>query len=183
MHAPLRDGTGKVRYFMGAQIDVSSVTDVSPELESLQIVIAQMDREKNPQEVNSATEVAEKKGEFQELVETLDMQELMAARTWQGRMLQEVPEGLTDSDTTQWHRAHIRDPSYDTVKDYKGTLDSLYNYVSRSYVALKQSANPSVPPCPPLPFPPHTVRLPRPLRPWNRARPYHGQIPCQCSYP
>lgn len=118
---------------MGAQIDVSSVNDVSPELESLQIVIAQMDREKNPENVSSGTEVEEKKGEFQQLVETLDMQELKAARTWQGRMLQEIPEGLTNSDTTKWHRAHIRDPSFDAVKDFKGTLDSLYNYVSQPF--------------------------------------------------
>ena len=132
MHAPLRDATGKVRYFMGAQIDVSSVTDVSPELESLQKVIAQVDREKNPETVNVANDIEEKKGEFQQLVETLDMQELKAARTWQGRMLQEGPEGSQDPDTMNWHKpgVHIRDPSYDAVKDYKGTLDSLYNYVS-----------------------------------------------------
>lgn len=116
---------------MGAQIDVSSVTDVSPELGSLQKVIAQVDREKNPDIVDVADDIAEKKGEFQQLVETLDMQELKAARTWQGRMLQEVPEGSKDLDTTKWHKpaVHIRDPSYDAVKDYKATLDSLYNYV------------------------------------------------------
>ena len=133
MHAPLRDGTGKVRYFMGAQIDVSSVTDVSPELESLQKVIAQADREKNPEVANDTDEIEERKGEFQQLVEVLDMQELKAARNWQGRMLQEEPEGVKDQDTAKWHRGpvHIRNPSYDAVKDYKGTLDSLYNYVSR----------------------------------------------------
>ena len=131
MHAPLRDGTGKVRYFMGAQIDVSSVTDVSPELESLQKVIAQADREKNPEATDGADEIEERKGEFQQLVEVLDMQELKAARSWQGRMLQEGPEGVNDPDPPKPQRSpiHIRDPSYDAVKDYKGTLDSLYNYV------------------------------------------------------
>ena len=132
MHAPLRDGAGNVRYFMGAQIDVSSVTDVNPELESLQRVIAQMEREKNPEDINNVNE-SEEKGEFQQLVETLDMQELNAARTWQSRMLQKSSEELIESDTTKWQRGplHIRDPSYDAVKDYKGTLDSLYNYVGR----------------------------------------------------
>ena len=132
MHAPLRDGTGKVRYFMGAQIDVSSVTDASPELESLQKVIAQADRQKSAESLNDADEIEERKGEFQQLVEVLDMQELKAARNWQGRMLQEEPEGMKEPDTTMWHQGpvHIRDPSYDAVRNYKGTLDSLYNYVS-----------------------------------------------------
>ena len=116
---------------MGAQIDVSSVTDVSPELQSLQRIIAKMEREQNPEDPKATDEVEEKKGEFQQLVETLDMQELKAARTWQGRMLQEGPEGSIDSDAAKWQKSplHTRDPSYDVVKDYKGTLDSLYNYV------------------------------------------------------
>ena len=169
---------------MGAQIDVSRVTNVSPELESLQKVMAELECEKSPEDINSATEVEEKKGEFQQLVETLDMQELKTARTWQGRMLQEVPEGQKDLDATKWHQpVHIRDPSYDAVKDYKGTLDSLYNYV-RSLLPLSNiELNRPVPPRPSLPLSPYSLRVARTLRPRNYPRPGNGQIPRQRPHP
>lgn len=75
---------------MGAQIDVSNVIDESPELETLQRVIIQ---EYGPAG-SSGKEPEERKNEFQQFIETLDMEELKAVREWEDRMLQELPNEI-----------------------------------------------------------------------------------------
>ncbi|MCJ1400349.1 hypothetical protein MMC11_003554 [Xylographa trunciseda] len=86
MHAPLYDRSGKLRYFMGAQIDVSNVIDESPELETLQRVIIQAESSAGSGELRKDVD---EKNEFQQFIETLDMDELKNVRTWEDRMLQE----------------------------------------------------------------------------------------------
>ncbi|MCJ1282171.1 hypothetical protein MMC26_001494 [Xylographa opegraphella] len=85
MHAPLYDRSGKLRYFMGAQIDVSNVIDECSELELLQRIIIQNEgsREQPRKDVDDG------KTEFQQFIETLDMDELKDVRTWEDRMLHE----------------------------------------------------------------------------------------------
>ncbi|MCJ1321535.1 hypothetical protein MMC15_006880 [Xylographa vitiligo] len=87
MHAPLYDRSGKLRYFMGAQIDVSNVIDESPELEILQRIMIQNEGSAGSREPRK--DVDEGKTEFQQFIETLDMDELKDVRTWEDRMLQE----------------------------------------------------------------------------------------------
>lgn len=87
MHAPLYDHFGKLRYFMGAQIDVSHIIEHNPELESLQRVVAQLEGIDGASKTVSDTD--SQKDPFQQLVETLDMEELRAVRTWEDRILQE----------------------------------------------------------------------------------------------
>lgn len=90
MHAPLYDHFGKLRYFMGAQIDVSHVIDHHPELESLQRVMAQVEGADDTRSANDTVDA--EKEVFQELVETLDMAELRAVRAWEDRILQGSPK-------------------------------------------------------------------------------------------
>lgn len=85
MHAPLYDHFGKLRYFMGAQIDVSHVIEHNPELESLQRVIAQVEGTDGAS--NTVSDTDSQEDPFQQLVETLDMEELRAVRTWEDRIL------------------------------------------------------------------------------------------------
>ncbi|MCJ1479718.1 hypothetical protein MMC13_008404 [Lambiella insularis] len=86
MHAPLYDRSGKLRYFMGAQIDVSNVIDESPELETLQRVMVQASGSTGA----GVKDIEDGKNEFQQFIETLDMEELRAVRAWEDRMLQEL---------------------------------------------------------------------------------------------
>ena len=90
MHAPLYDHVGKLRYFMGAQIDVSHVIDNNPELESLQRVIAQVEGTEGAG--NRVSDPDSEKDTFQQLVETLDMEELRSVRVWEDRILQGSPK-------------------------------------------------------------------------------------------
>ena len=116
MHAPLRDHLGKVRYFMGAQIDVSNIIDDSYELESLQQVIMQKNRQDSAKKDRAKDEG--KTDEFQEFVETLDMQELKAVRAWEDRMLQVYPESADNMEGPQPRRPGMlpRDRSYDLLR-------------------------------------------------------------------
>ena len=118
MCAPLYDNYGKIRYFLGAQVDISSMVNEGADLESLQRLIEQKERRRKS---NSADE--EKKDEFQELSEMLDIQELNAVRKWGGRMLQEHQEEDTGSQKVHWRRPTIllRDPSRDFIKTGQST--------------------------------------------------------------
>ncbi|MCJ1392613.1 hypothetical protein MMC18_005483 [Xylographa bjoerkii] len=95
MHAPLYDRAGKLRYFMGAQIDVSNVIDESPELETLQRVMIQTEGSAGSRELRK--DVDDGKNEFQQFIETLDMDELEDVRAWEDRMLH---ESTTDDRTS-----------------------------------------------------------------------------------
>ena len=82
MHAPLYDHFGKLRYFMGAQIDVSHVIENNPELESLQRVLQSEDGKK-------MEDAGSEKGVFQQLIETFDTEELSSVRAWEDRISQQ----------------------------------------------------------------------------------------------
>ena len=146
MHAPLHDHLGKVRYFMGAQIDVSNIIDDSYELESLQQVIMQKNQ------LNNQTCQAEDEGktdQFQELVETLDMQELGAVRAWEDRILQIYPESINNFDLPQSQRPGMlpRDRSYELLRGNRisnGGADAmleLYSHVRYLHREEKSPAN------------------------------------------
>ncbi|MCJ1408433.1 hypothetical protein MMC19_002508 [Ptychographa xylographoides] len=115
MHAPLYDHFGKLRYFMGAQIDVSNVIDESPELETLQRVIIQQD---------SRHHVEPEKNEFQQFVETLDMDELKAVRTWEDRMLHEMPEDEAPSRKTKSRRPGLARNHHSEILKNGSALDN-----------------------------------------------------------
>ena len=102
MHAPLYDRSGKLRYFMGAQIDVSNVIDESPELEILQRIMIQNEGSAGSREPRK--DVDEGKTEFQQFIETLDMDELKDVRTWEDRMLQESASDDGASNTKRPRR-------------------------------------------------------------------------------
>ena len=150
MHAPLCDDLGRIRYFLGAQIDVSSVVDDSPELESLKRSMMRMQSQSGSRGNNSTRQEEDKIGEFQQLIETLDMQELKAVRSWEGRMLQQYPKDEEDLGRTKLRRPGVlvREFSFDPLKDgrpghEKGTLDSLYNNVRYDFLPTRSVTNSS----------------------------------------
>ncbi|KAJ5306723.1 PAS-associated C-terminal [Penicillium antarcticum] len=100
--APLCDSRGKVRYFIGAQVDVSGLAMEGAQMESLQNIQVQKE---NPS-VNGSTIHKESKSEFQELGELFSPRELQNVREHGGNLFQPIINEdpnhrlfLQDSDT------------------------------------------------------------------------------------
>lgn len=128
MCAPLYDNSGKIRYFLGAQVDISTTVNEGTDLDSLHRLIEQKERGDG-----SDANDGEKKDEFQQLSEMLDIQELNAVRKWGGRMLQETQEEDHSSHKVNWRRPTIllRDPSRDYIKtgsSNAGNIDSVVGF-------------------------------------------------------
>lgn len=81
MIAPLCDSRGKIRYFIGAQVDVSGLVKNCTEMESLQRLVIQKSGDTH--------EGAIKKDEFRDLSEMLNPLELQTVQRWGGRMHRE----------------------------------------------------------------------------------------------
>ncbi|KAJ5593158.1 hypothetical protein N7537_010062 [Penicillium hordei] len=99
--APLCDSRGNIRYFIGAQIDVSGLAMEGAQMESFQNMQAQKEAPGT-----DSQRIKESKSEFQELVEFLSPRELQNVREHGGNLFQpiinEYPNHrlfLQDSDT------------------------------------------------------------------------------------
>ena len=138
MIAPLCDSRGKVRYHIGAQVDVSGLVKDCTDLESLQrLVIKEQDQQHSANETNDDIQ-SEKRDEFQELSEMLNMGELETVRKFGGRMHREYQEDESDSQrNTVMHRPRIllEEPSADPSQGYvlgrstSGRLKGVYQNV------------------------------------------------------
>lgn len=109
MTAPLCDSRGKIRYFIGAQVDVSGLVKECAELESLQRLLELHKRGEVAPDVHKPS--PDKKDEFQELCEMFNMSELSTVRKHGGRMHSESQD---DSDTasmqSQQPRLLLKEP-------------------------------------------------------------------------
>ena len=99
--APLCDSRGKIRYFIGAQVDVSGLAMEGAQMESLQNMRAQKETPTTDGQVTK-----ESKNQFQELGELLSPRELRNVREHGGTLFQPVINEdpnhrlfLQDSDT------------------------------------------------------------------------------------
>lgn len=90
MIAPLCDSRGQIRYHVGAQVDVSGLVKDCTELESFQQLV--MDQGGKPDLRPNDMDDSQKKDEFQELSEMLNMGELETVRRCGGRMHRESYE-------------------------------------------------------------------------------------------
>jgi len=136
MIAPLRDSRGTLRYYIGAQVDVSGLAKDGTQLEALSRML---DRrrydEDNPPEA--------KKDEFQELSEMFNLAELDIVRRHGGKMHREHVE---ESEDASWHRPRLllqdRAPgaaSPDAVMEtttVHGKLSGVYQNVSCSNLLI-----------------------------------------------
>jgi hypothetical protein len=105
MCAPLCDSLGKIRYFIGAQVDVSGIVKDCTELESLQRLIAREEREHD--NGGGAGDDQHSENEFQRLCEMFNMQELDTARKWGGRMHMAPNETDSTMDNDHWNRPRL----------------------------------------------------------------------------
>jgi len=176
MMAPLLDSRGNLRYFIGAQIDVSGLVKDGTDLDAFQRMLAQQDGHQ---------EQDEPKDEFRELSEMLNHVELDTVRKFGGNMHREqVPDGEETSKPLK-ARLLIQDQStYDVAAAEQpppkpdGRLSGPYKSVSRRDVQseLMHADNMPVPHHPASPIPPHPLHLafaPRPRNsPVSISRPY-----------
>lgn len=134
MIAPLFDSRGKLRYFIGAQVDVSGLVKDCSELEGLQRLLEK-------EELNASSEEQEekeKKDEFQELSEMLNTTELEIVRQHGGKMHREHVEDEEDYPKTHQPRLLLKEPSPNIAKadagfnlgKVGGKLEGIYQHVS-----------------------------------------------------
>jgi hypothetical protein len=148
MVAPLCDSRGTIRYFIGAQVDVSGLVKECSDLESLRRLTTSTDSASD-EDAGPDAEKLPPKGEFQELSEMLNLQELDTVRRWGGRMHKESQEESTDTNykAGNWGKPRllINSGSPDESKDFgslhrgSGKLSGVYeNYLLvRPYPSLR----------------------------------------------
>ncbi|KAJ5584348.1 uncharacterized protein N7459_004148 [Penicillium hispanicum] len=90
--APLCDSQGKIRYFIGAQIDVSGLALEGAKMESLQKLSAEKEADDNTSQKAKPT-----KTEFQELSELLSPRELQNVHEHGGNLFHSVADQLSPS--------------------------------------------------------------------------------------
>ncbi len=100
MTAPLMDSRGQIRYFIGAQVDVSGIAKDCTDLESLRRLV-------NRENGESEEDEAPKKPEFQELSEMLNLHELDTVRRFGGKMHRDSQDEDSEANGTNWHKPRL----------------------------------------------------------------------------
>ena len=138
MIAPLCDSRGKIRYHIGAQVDVSGLAKDCTDLESLQKLVNQQQAQRQDGNAINGDVQQEKGDEFQELSEMLNMGELDTVRRHGGRMHREYQDDETESQrNTALHRPRLllEEPSTDPTQAHvpgrgrSGKLRGIYQNV------------------------------------------------------
>ena len=125
MIAPLCDSRGKIRYFIGAQVDVSGLVKDCTDLESLQQLVVREQAQQNDTIRENVSHQQDAKDDFQDLSEMLNMAELETVRKYGGRMHREYQEEEIDkprSGAPQMPRLLLQEPTADDSQtfDYSG---------------------------------------------------------------
>lgn len=147
MAAPLCDSRGVIRYFIGAQVDVSGLVKEYSDMESLKCLVIKTEHAQSGKEdIAQAQENSPLKDNFQELSEMLNLQELDTVRRWGGRMHKESHEETQDANSKNgiWNKPRllINSTSPNGFRDASrasGKLSGIYeNYLLvRPYPSLR----------------------------------------------
>lgn len=98
--APLCDSHGRVKYFIGAQIDVSGLAMEGASMESLMEL---HDKYRDPDEESTAEPPEpEEKDEFRELTELFSPRELSAAQQYGGNLFQPAKRVASPDRPRSW---------------------------------------------------------------------------------
>ncbi|TEA04265.1 Blue-light-activated histidine kinase 1 [Colletotrichum sidae] len=107
MVAPLYDSRGTVRYFIGAQVDVSGLAKESSGLDALQRLVVDRESSFADDADADAYDGNEARDELQDLSEMFNMAELETVRRRGGNM-HRVPRDETQvSSSSNWHKPRI----------------------------------------------------------------------------
>lgn len=141
--APLCDSQGKIRYFIGAQIDVSGLAMEGAQMESLQDLqdqnIPEGTREEGEEEGSQRDDVShlkpKPKSEFQELGELFSPRELQNVHDYGGNLFHPVADRLNPKNSRLWIQSpegesetRLGVPS--SVSHGGGSLTGVYKHVS-----------------------------------------------------
>lgn len=136
MIAPLSDSRGKIRYYIGAQVDVSGLVKDCTDMDSLQRLVI---KQSCTSQDHESTQESSKKDEFQELSEMLNMGELETVRCWGGRMHREQQDDEDERgglNAGYRPRIVLKEQSSDSTKMYhtngrgNGILSGIFQNVS-----------------------------------------------------
>lgn len=125
MIAPLCDSRGKIRYHIGAQVDVSGLVKDCTDLESLQRLVLRQNQH-NAYNDHNTHSVPGKGDEFQDLSEMLNIGELDTVRKWGGRMHREYQDDEDDGS-----RSGVQHMPRLLLKEPTASLNETYNLESR----------------------------------------------------
>ena len=144
MTSPLKDSRGVIRYYIGAQVDVSGLVKECSDMESLKRLIIRSDTKEEDEAQPEATQAM--KDEFTELAKMLNLQELDTVRQWGGTLHKETQEETPDSNLKGgiWNKPRIliNSTSPDGFRDAtraNGKLSGIFeNYLLvRPYPSLR----------------------------------------------
>lgn len=124
--APLCDSQGKIRYFIGAQIDVSGLAMEGAQMESLQDLQARDNPEKDEKasQQDDASHLKPKpKSEFQELGELFSPRELQNVHDYGGNLFHPVADRLNPKNSRLW----IQSPESEQELRLNGVPSSIPN--------------------------------------------------------
>lgn len=159
------DNKGKVRYFIGSQVDVSGLAKECADLPALKRMLA---REGEIPIEDAENHKEEEKDEFQTLCEMFNQHEVETVRKTGGRMHREQVEDDDAASTFHQPRLLLKDASpplgahsevFGKVKN-NGKLAGIYSHVSQSESFMceqniwtfSNTAFPLVSPCSTIPF-------------------------------
>lgn len=182
MIAPLMDSRGTIRYFIGAQTDVSGLLKNCTDLEALQNLV---ERAENP--VLAAAEDEENhKDELQALTEMFNATELDTVRKFGGSMHREhADESDRESIASHRPRLVLKDRGTEVVEQARsreelnpdgsvrlnGRLPGVYQNVRFDHTATivqhRKADLITVSPRSPRALPPYPLHIALPSRPWN----------------
>jgi hypothetical protein len=97
MCAPLCDSRGTIRYFIGAQVDVSGLVKECADMESLRRLVNKSEISEPPED-GAGQEEQSPKDELKELSQMFHLGELDTIRRWGGRMRKENQEETKDGN-------------------------------------------------------------------------------------
>ena len=139
MIAPLCDSRGRIRYYIGAQVDVTGLVKDCTDMESLQQLVAKEQTQQQQAVKHDSKKTRDHRDEFQQLSEMFNMGELDTVRKWGGRMHREYQDDeLEDPRSTATHmrRVLLKEPAIDTKQSFElglrnsGRLSGIYQNVS-----------------------------------------------------
>ena len=169
MIAPLCDSRGKIRYHIGAQVDVSGLVKDCTDLESLQKLVVQEQEQRQAGNGVIVESPPAKGDEFQELSEMLNKGELETVRRFGGRMHREYEDDETESQrnvTLHKPRLLLEEPTADPTqgsvpgRSQSGKLKGIYQNVSAHLQDYRLDAHRiKVPTSPSFSVTSHFVRL------------------------
>jgi hypothetical protein len=148
MCAPLCDSRGTIRYFIGAQVDVSGLVKECSDMESLRRLANKSETSEYPED-EAESEADVPKDELQDLSQMFNLAELDTIRRWGGRIRKENQEETKDGNFSgeNWRKPRVLISSgspdgnaeYGGLSHGAGRLSGIYeNYLLvRPYPSLR----------------------------------------------